>query len=64
MSEIVILLLEIVPISLAAAISPTSFALLIVLLSLSKRPKTSGGWFFTGINTDDLDSSFVRHGNC
>lgn len=48
MSEIVNLLLEIVPIALAAAISPTSFALLIVLLSLSKRPKTSGAGFLLG----------------
>jgi len=48
MAEIVTLLLEIVPIALAAAISPTSFALIIVLLSLSKRPKTSGVGFLVG----------------
>ncbi len=48
MAEIVTLLLEIVPIALTAAISPTSFALIIVLLSLSKRPKTSGVGFLVG----------------
>lgn len=48
MSELVTLLLEIVPIALAAAISPTSFALIIVLLSISKRPKTSGTGFLVG----------------
>lgn len=39
MAELVTLLLEIVPIALAAAISPTSFALVIVLLSLQKDPR-------------------------
>ncbi|PKL66883.1 MAG: hypothetical protein CVV28_08400 [Methanobacteriales archaeon HGW-Methanobacteriales-1] len=48
MTELVTLLLEIVPIALAAAISPTSFALVIVLLSLSKRPKTGGTGFLAG----------------
>lgn len=48
MAELLTLLLEIVPIALAAAISPTSFALIIVLLSISKRPKTSGTGFLVG----------------
>jgi MFS family permease len=48
MIELFTLLLEILPIALAAAISPTSFALIIVLLSLSKRPKTSGTGFLVG----------------
>lgn len=48
MSELVNLLLEIIPIALVAAISPTSFALVIVSLSLSKRPKTSGTGFLMG----------------
>lgn len=48
MAEIVTLILEILPIALAASISPTSFAMVIVLLSLSKRPKTSGTGFLAG----------------
>jgi hypothetical protein len=48
MADIVTLLLEIVPLALVAAISPTSLALLVILLSLSKRPKTSGTGFLLG----------------
>lgn len=48
MYELLTLLLDIIPIGLVAAISPTTFAVLIVLLSLSKRPKTSGAGFLAG----------------
>lgn len=48
MYELTTLLLDIITIGLVAAISPTTFAVLIVLLSLSKRPKTSGAGFLAG----------------
>lgn len=46
--DFVSLLSEIIPIAMVAAISPTSMALVIVLLSLSKRPRTGGLGFLTG----------------
>jgi hypothetical protein len=48
MSELVTLLSDIVPIALVAAISPTTFTVVILLLSLSKKPKTSGLGFLAG----------------
>lgn len=48
MSELLTLLTEIVPIAIVAALSPTTFAVMVLLLSLSKRPKTSGFSFFAG----------------
>lgn len=48
MSEIVALLSDVVPIALVAAISPTTFAVVILLLSLSEKPKTSGIGFLAG----------------
>lgn len=48
MSDLFNLLTVILPIALIAAISPTTFAVMIVLLSLSKKPKTSGFGFFVG----------------
>jgi hypothetical protein len=48
MSELISLLSDIVPIALVAAISPTTFTLVILLLSLSRKPKTSGLGFLAG----------------
>lgn len=48
MSELVTLLADVVPIALVAAISPTTFTVVILLLSLSKKPKTSGVGFLAG----------------
>lgn len=48
MSELINLLTVILPIALIAAISPTTFTVMIVLLSLSKKPKTSGFGFLVG----------------
>jgi hypothetical protein len=48
MSELLTLLSDVVPIALVAAISPTTFTVVILLLSLSKKPKTSGMGFLTG----------------
>ena len=48
MSEFFILLLQIVSIALVAALSPTTFAVLVFSLSLSKKPKTTGVGFFVG----------------
>jgi Sap, sulfolipid-1-addressing protein len=48
MSELVTLLSDIVPIALVAAISPTTFTVVILLLSLFKKPKTSGLGFLAG----------------
>lgn len=48
MSGLSNLLTIVVPIALVASISPTTFAVMIVLLSLSKKPKTSGLGFFVG----------------
>lgn len=48
MSELVTLLSDIVPIALVAAISPTTFTVVILLLSLSRKPKTSGLGFLAG----------------
>lgn len=48
MMELLNLLLNVIPIALVAAISPTTFAVLVVLLSLSKRPKISGTGFLAG----------------
>jgi cadmium resistance protein CadD (predicted permease) len=48
MSALSNLLTVIVPIALVAAISPTSFTVMILLLSLSKKPKTSGLGFLAG----------------
>jgi hypothetical protein len=46
MSELVNLLSVVVPIALVASISPIIFTVMIVLLFLSERPKTSGIGFF------------------
>jgi energy-converting hydrogenase Eha subunit B len=59
MLEIISVLLEIIPLALVAAISPTSFALVIVLLSLSKRPKTSGTGFLLGSFLVILAAAFL-----
>lgn len=48
MSEFLILLLEILPIALVASISPTTFAVMVFSLSLSKKPKTTGAGFLAG----------------
>ncbi|MGF7118340.1 GAP family protein [Methanobacterium oryzae] len=48
MSELSSLLTIVIPIALVASISPTTFAVMIVLLSLSKKPKTSGLGFLVG----------------
>lgn len=48
MSELVTVLTDIVPIALVAAISPTTFTVVILLLSLSKKPKTSVVGFLVG----------------
>lgn len=48
MSDLFNLLIIVVPIALVAAISPTTFIVMIVLLSLSKKPKISGLGFFVG----------------
>ncbi len=48
MSEFLTLILEILPIALVASISPTTFAVMVFSLSLSKKPKTSGTGFFVG----------------
>lgn len=48
MTDLFNLLTTVVPTALIAAISPTSFAMLILLLSLSKKPKSSGLGFLAG----------------
>lgn len=48
MSDLFNLLTIVVPIALIASISPTTFAVMIVLLSLSKKPKTNGLGFLIG----------------
>ena len=48
MTDLFNLLTTVVPTALIAAISPTSFAVLILLLSLSKKPKSSGLGFLAG----------------
>jgi hypothetical protein len=48
MSNFSTLLLEVIPLALVASISPTTFAVMVFSLSLSKRPKTSGIGFLTG----------------
>ena len=48
MSELFNLLSVVVPTALVAALSPTSFAVMIMLMSLSKKPKTSGLGFLAG----------------
>lgn len=48
MSDFSTLLLEVIPLALVASISPTTFAVMVFSLSLSKKPKTSGIGFLTG----------------
>ena len=48
MSDLFNLLTMVVPIALIAALSPTIFAVMVLLLSLSKKPKTGGLGFLTG----------------
>jgi len=48
MSELINILSLVVPIALVASINPTAFTVMIVLLSLSERPKISGLGFFIG----------------
>lgn len=48
MSDLFNLLTIVVPIALIAALSPTTFTVMVLLLSLSKKPKTSGLGFLTG----------------
>lgn len=48
MSDFSTLLLQVIPLALVASISPTTFAVMVFSLSLSKKPKTSGIGFLTG----------------
>lgn len=48
MSELSNLLSVIVPLSLVASLSPTTFTIMILLMSFSKKPKTNGLGFFIG----------------
>ena len=48
MSDLFNLLTMVVPIALIAALSPTIFAVMVLLLSLSKKPKTGGLGFLAG----------------
>ncbi len=48
MSELFNLLAVVVPVALVAAISPTTFTVMVLLMSLSKKPKTCGLGFLSG----------------
>ena len=48
MLEFLNLLVVVVPIALVAAVSPTTFTIMMVILSLSENPKTSSIGFWTG----------------
>ena len=48
MTDLLNLLTIVVPTALIAALSPTIFALFILLLSVSKKPKISGLGFLAG----------------
>jgi cadmium resistance protein CadD (predicted permease) len=48
MSELSNLLAIVVPIALVASLSPTTFTVMILLMSFSKKPKTNGLGFFIG----------------
>lgn len=48
MSELSNLLSVIVPLSLVASLNPTTFTIMILLMSFSKKPKTNGLGFFIG----------------